>query len=117
MTTITKNYIVEEISEKIPLLRKLEINSKDVQKVIQELLDRIKGELTKGNRLEFRKFGVFFIHENPERMAQNPATLEKVKVPRRFRVKFKPGKIMKEKITKNGINKNKSSNQHDTHIT
>ena len=38
-------------------------------------------ELGKGNRLEFRDFGVFDVRERAERVAQNPKTLERVQVP------------------------------------
>ena len=39
------------------------------------------GELGQGNRLEFRDFGVFEIRERAARIAQNPKTMEKVRVP------------------------------------
>jgi len=100
MSTITKKDMVESIMEEVSQLRKMEIKQRDVQNVIQELLNMIRDELAKGNRLEFREFGIFSVHESPERMAQNPATLEKVPVPRRFNVRFKPGQKMKQKITK-----------------
>ena len=72
-----------------------------MQDVVQELLNSIKDNLAQGNRIEFREFGVFSVHETPERMAQNPATLQKVIVPRRFSVRFKQGLLMKERIRDN----------------
>lgn len=70
--------------------------------VIQEFLAEIVSELAKGNRLEFRDFGVFETKTTPARMAQNPRTLEKVKVPTRCRVVFKSGKMMREGLNGNG---------------
>ena len=55
-------------------------------------------ELGKGNRLEFRDFGVFEIRERAARRAQNPKTLEQVDVPARRTVKFKTGRLMKNKV-------------------
>jgi nucleoid DNA-binding protein len=48
--------------------------------------------------LEFREFGVFEIKERAARKAQNPRTLEKVDVPAKRVVKFKVGRMMKERV-------------------
>jgi integration host factor subunit beta len=69
-------------------------------------LDEIIEELGQGNRLEFREFGVFEIKERAARKAQNPRTLEKVHVPAKRVVKFKVGRLMKEKV---GVNRQPSS--------
>ena len=55
-------------------------------------------ELTNGNRLEFRDFGVFEVRERAARIAQNPKTLEQVQVPARKAVRFKIGRLMRERI-------------------
>jgi len=49
-----------------------------VKAVIQEFFNEIISELAKGNRLEFRDFGVFETKTTPTRMAQNPRTIERV---------------------------------------
>ena len=59
-------------------------------------LKEIISELSRNNRLEFRDFGVFEVKKQALRTAQNPKTLEQVKVPAKRRVKFKMGRIMKE---------------------
>ena len=61
-------------------------------------LDEVIEELGRGNRLEFRDFGVFEIRERAPRQAQNPKTLERVDVPARRTVKFKTGRLMKNKV-------------------
>ncbi|GAG22770.1 unnamed protein product, partial [marine sediment metagenome] len=65
---------------------------------IQAFLDEVVNELAKGNRLEFRDFGVFSIIKNGPRVARNPQTGEKIPIPAKKRVKFKPGRIMKQKV-------------------
>ena len=95
MSTITKKDIIEKILQNAVENRKVDLTNKDVQNIIQELLSLIIKNLAKGNRIEFREFGVFSVHESPQRIAQNPATLEKVSVPRRFNVRFKQGQKMK----------------------
>ena len=66
----------------------------------QNLLDEIIAELAKGNRLEFRGFGVFELREHAPRMAQNPKTLERIHVPAKRTVRFKAGRLMKQKLNR-----------------
>ena len=74
-----------------------------VKKVIQTFLDQIIDELGKGNRLEFRDFGVFETKLRAARIAQNPKTLERVQVPPKRSVKFKTGRLMKMKLQRNPL--------------
>ena len=69
--------------------------SAEASMVCQSFLEQIVEELAKGNRLEFRDFGVFEIRERAPRIAQNPKTLERVPVPAKKTVKFKIGRLMK----------------------
>ena len=69
-----------------------------VKKIIQQFLDEIIKELGQGNRLEFRDFGVFEIRARAARVAQNPKTMEKVRVPSKRTVKFKVGRLMKQQL-------------------
>jgi integration host factor subunit beta len=92
MATVTKKELVNRIAEKTGQTK---VVTKDV---IQMFLDEIIHELGKGNRLEFREFGVFEIKERAARKAQNPRTLEKVSVPAKRVVKFKVGRLMKELV-------------------
>ncbi|MDA3962976.1 MAG: integration host factor subunit beta [Planctomycetota bacterium] len=90
--TIAKRTIAERIAER------LGIGQTQSLQVIQAFLDEIIDELAKGNRLEFRDFGVFETVERKPRMALNPKTLEKVPVGRKMVVKFKVGRLMKERV-------------------
>ena len=92
MATITKKDLVERITEKTKLKRQ------DVKRVCQELLDQVIIELRRGNRLEFRDFGVFEVKERAARIAQNPKTMQKVSVPAKRAVKFKVGRLMRESV-------------------
>lgn len=94
--TIAKRTIAERIAER------LGIGQTQSLQVIQAFLDEIIAELAKGNRLEFRDFGVFETVERKPRMALNPKTLEKVPVGRKMVVKFKVGRLMKEEVAKLG---------------
>ena len=92
MTTITKKELIDRIAEQTQAKRVV------VKRVVQSFLDEIISELSRSNRLEFRDFGVFEVRTREARVAQNPKTLERVKVPAKRTVKFKMGRLMKEKL-------------------
>ncbi len=69
-----------------------------VRAVVHQFFDQVITELREGNRLEFRDFGVFETKVRAPRTAQNPKTLEKIQVPAKRRVVFKPGRLMKEAV-------------------
>ena len=94
MKTITKKDLVDRIAEQTQVTRGV------IKPIIQVFLDEIITELAKGNRLEFRDFGVFEPKKVAARMAQNPKTLEQVRVPARRTVRFKMGRLMKQKLKK-----------------
>ena len=92
MATVTKKELVDRIAGKHKISRQV------ARRTVQAFLDEIIRELEGGNRLEFRDFGVFEAHYRASRVGQNPATLERVKVPARLRVRFKPGRMLKQKL-------------------
>jgi integration host factor subunit beta len=96
MATITKKDLIDRITENTQAKRLL------VKATIQNFLDEVISELGKGNRLEFRDFGVFEVKERAARTAQNPKTLKKIQVPAKRRVKFKIGRVMREKLNTKG---------------
>lgn len=93
MATVTKKELVETISKRVAL------DWKTVRKLVQEVLDQMIIELGKGNRLEFRDFGVFEVRERKPRTAQNPKTLRPVDVPARKAVRFKASQLMKLQVS------------------
>jgi len=92
MATITKKELIDRIADSTNHRRV------QVKRVVQQFLDEIVNELGKGNRLEFRDFGVFESKLRKARKAQNPKTLEPVAVPEKRTVKFKVGRLMKQKL-------------------
>jgi integration host factor subunit beta len=90
--TITKKELVNRIADQTGQTKVV------VKDILQRFLDEIIDELAQGNRLEFREFGVFEVRERAARRAQNPRTLEKVSVPAKRVVKFKVGRLMRERV-------------------
>ena len=90
--TVTKKELVARVAEQVGITK---VVAKDV---IRSFLDEIVTELARDNRIEFRDFGVFEVRERAERKAQNPRTMEQVVVPARKTVKFKVGRVMRERV-------------------
>ena len=70
----------------------------DVKKVVQKTLETIVASLAKGETVELRNFGIFKVKSRKGRTGRNPRTGEKVPVPPKRVVAFKPGLHMKRDI-------------------
>ena len=92
MSTVTKKELIDRIAENTQAKRVV------VKRIVQSFLDEVVAELARDNRLEFRDFGVFETRTRAARVAQNPKTLEPIEVPAKRRVKFKMGRLMKQKL-------------------
>ena len=91
---MTKKEIVKKISEDINLTQ---LKTKDI---VQRTLDAIIQTLVSEGRIELRNFGVFEVKQRAPRKARNPRTGDKVYVPSKNVVTFKPGKEMEELVRK-----------------
>jgi nucleoid DNA-binding protein len=89
---VTKKEIVKEISDEIGLTQ---LRTKEI---VQKTFDAIVKTLVEDKRIELRNFGVFEVKKRAARKARNPRTGDKVFVPEKFVVTFKPGKEMEEKV-------------------
>lgn len=91
---MTKRDLVVRIAEETGIIQQ------DVYAVVQKSLDYIIEALEQGETVEFRNFGVFEVRERKQRIGRNPNKPDHVvTIPPRKVVKFKPGRIMKLKIT------------------
>lgn len=110
MATITKKKLIQTISQERG------VHPNDVRNVIQSFLDRMTDYLVKGDRLEFRDFGVFEIVERKQKIGRNPKNAGvPIVIPARAAVKFTPGKKMKKMIEKDKSHKAKGGH-HSTSI-
>ena len=95
METVTKKNLIQKISQK------LNLHPKEVGEVIQNFLDNITGVLAKGDRLEFRDFGVFEVVQRKKKIGRNPKNASvPITIPARKAVKFTAGKFMKKEVEK-----------------
>jgi nucleoid DNA-binding protein len=91
-SNVTKKEIVKAISDEIGLTQ---LKTKEI---VQKTFDAIVETLVADGRIELRNFGVFEVKKRAARKARNPRTGDKVFVPEKFVVTFKPGKEMEEKV-------------------
>ena len=90
---MTKKEIAKKISEQsgITVLLALE--------AVQLVFDAILKTLLEEGRIELRNFGVFEVKRRRARKARNPRTGERLNVPARMVVAFKPGREMEERVS------------------
>ncbi len=93
MSNLTKRDMVVSISEEVGITQKQTFD------VIQKTLEHITESLAEGNNVELRNFGVFEVRLTKSRVGRNPNKPEAdVIIPSRATVKFKPGKIMRQRV-------------------
>lgn len=88
----TKRDMVERIAEKVG------VTGQQARDIVQAMLDEMVVTLSTTGRIELRNFGVFTVKVSAPRKARNPRTGETVMIGERKVVKFKPGKVMSEKV-------------------
>jgi len=93
---VVKSNLVKQISDQYPNYLK-----KDLNKFLEILLKEITNSLKKGERVEFRDWGIFYTNIQKERISRNPKTGEKVKTPQKRSIHFKMSKKMFNKINNN----------------
>ena len=89
---MTKKDLARAISEELGLTSLVALQA------VQRVFDGITETLVQEGRIELRNFGVFEVKKRKPRKARNPRTGEKVKVPAKMVVTFKPGREMEERV-------------------
>lgn len=90
MATVTKKELVDSIAGKLSL------NQLDVRNAVEEFIRSVKAQISSGNRIEIRDFGVFEIKVRKPRIGRNPKKPQNVvTIPERKVVHFKAGREFK----------------------
>lgn len=90
---MTKSELIELLAAKQP-----QLDQKDVELAVKELLEQMASALASGERIEVRGFGSFSLHYRPPRIGRNPKTGDSVMVPDKRVPHFKPGKELRERV-------------------
>ena len=90
-----KSELVQRIAEHNPHLYQ-----RDVENIVNAILDEIVAALARGDRVELRGFGAFSVKHRPARAGRNPRTGAHVPVDQKSVPFFKTGKEMRERLNR-----------------
>ena len=88
-----KSELVQRIATRNPHLYQ-----RDVENIVNAILDEITHALTRGDRVELRGFGAFSVKKRDPRVGRNPRTGAPVSVDGKSVPFFKTGKEMRERL-------------------
>jgi nucleoid DNA-binding protein len=89
---MTKQDVAKAIAEEMGLPQV------QVKRIVQRVFDGLTETLVQEGRVELRNFGVFGVRKRKPRKARNPRTGEKVNVPAKLVVNFRPGREMEVRV-------------------
>jgi integration host factor subunit beta len=92
-----KSDLVQRISAQNPHLYQ-----RDIENIVNAILDEITGALARGDRVEVRGFGVFSIKSRSARVGRDPRTGTLVAVDQKSVPFFKTGKEMRQRLNGDG---------------
>ena len=92
-----RSELILKIQNKYPSLR-----LSDIENIVELFFKKIFLSLQKNQNIEIRKFGTFRKKINKEKYVRNPKTNEKLYKDKSYKIHFKVGKILHQKI--NGDN-------------
>jgi integration host factor subunit beta len=90
---LIKSELIEKIAERNPHLFQ-----RDVEHIVNAILEEIVAALSRGDRVELRGFGAFSVKKRPARIGRNPRTGKQVSVSEKCVPFFKTGKDMRERL-------------------
>ena len=88
-----KSELVQRIASQNQHLRQ-----RDVEDIVDAVLNQIVEAMAGGDRVEFRGFGAFSVRVRKARTGRNPRTGVPVRVSRKVLPFFKTGKEMRERL-------------------
>jgi len=88
-----KSELVQRIAENNPHLY-----LRDVENIVNAILDEVTSALTRGDRVELRGFGAFAGKKRDARQGRNPRTGANVSVDEKSVPFFKTGKELRERL-------------------
>lgn len=91
---MSRQKLIKQLKEKNPKL-----NQSEIEKVLDIFSENIVKSLEKGDSIEIRGFGRWYLKKLKENFnARNPATNELIYKPERVKVRFRPSKNLKKII-------------------
>jgi integration host factor subunit beta len=76
----------------------LHLRMSDVETLVDAIFDEVSAAFARGDRVELRGFGTFFVRTRSARPGRNPKNGAMVSVPERLQPAFKTGKEMHRRL-------------------
>jgi integration host factor subunit beta len=92
---LIKSELVQRMAAQNPHLYQ-----RDVENIVNSILNAIIAALARGDRIELRGFGAFSVRDRPARTGRNPRTGAQVSVQQKRVPFFKTGKEMHERLNR-----------------
>jgi integration host factor subunit beta len=92
-----KSELILRVAELYPHLYQ-----RDVEAIVNRLLDEIGDAMGRGDRVELRGFGTFSVKQRKARIGRNPRSGESVAVAKKHAPFFKTGKDLRERMNRKG---------------
>ncbi len=90
---MTKSELVTRLSKRFPNLLQ-----RDIENLVNIILEEISSTLQTGGRVELRGFGAFSVRKREPRKARNPKNGQEVKIGERHSIYFRTGKELREAV-------------------
>lgn len=90
---MTRSELIKQLSERFP-----QLGARDVEYAVRLLLGTMAKAIVRDQRIEVRGFGSFNLIHRPARISRNPRTGEKVNVPAKRALRFRPGKELRQRV-------------------
>jgi integration host factor subunit beta len=88
-----RSELINRLSEEHP-----EVRPREVERIVDVVLDEISTALEEGDRVELRGFGAFSVRKRDARTGRNPRTGEAVLVEEKYVPFFKAGKELRARL-------------------
>ncbi len=89
---MTKADIIDSFYEKLGL------SKKETANIVEVVLEVIKENLEKGEKIKIAGFGNFAIRKKTARKGRNPKTGDEIEITRRKVVAFKPSQLLRKAV-------------------
>ncbi|MDF1482360.1 integration host factor subunit beta [Extensimonas sp. H3M7-6] len=90
---MTRSDLVEALAERFE-----QLTQRDAEQAVKTILDALGEAMVRGQRVEIRGFGSFFVNHLPARTGRNPRSGAAVAIPERRVPRFKSGKALREAV-------------------
>ncbi len=76
------------------------LSKKDTERAINAAVDTITATLAEGDKVQLVRFGAFEVKSRAARIGRNPKTKQSISIPASKAPIFKPGKALKDAVSK-----------------